>query len=82
MNCNKDHYKLHLSKSPLPNKDYRNASCLFVANLGIIKHIDKDQFSHIFSALMTLVFSTVFWYTSKAHFVYCQKTLFEVYNED
>ena len=64
------------------NKDYRNASRLFVAILCIIKHSDKDQFSHIFSALMTLVFSSVFWYTSKAHFVYCQKTLFEVYNED
>ena len=30
------------------NKDYRNASRLFVAILCIIKHSDKDQLSHIF----------------------------------
>ena len=59
-------------KNSGPNKDYRNASSLFVDNLCIIKHSDKDQLSHIFSALMTLSFSSVFWLSSKAHFVYCQ----------
>ena len=58
-----------------PNKNDRNASSLFVSNLCPIKYTDKHQ---LFRSRFFLFFRIdrnflPFWYTSKAHFVYCQK---------
>ena len=58
-----------------PNKNDRNASSLFVSNLCPIKYTDKHQLFRSRFCVFThrQKFFASFWYTSKSHFVYCQK---------